>query len=351
MSTDTTTAMVPKSPRDFTYITPRRRRVSEYEAVTCYTQPDPEAFDKEGWLLRTAEGRTAWVRESTALRHPHWCSFRDPAMQWQRTYVRMQAEQERSIERSCEDAALAGSFASIDPTWVATVLGGHYRIWSFFEYGVFRAFAQAQRETLADTIGNVYVFEGVDRVRHAQAIVLFMMELEDNVDGFVDQGSKERWLGDPAYQPLRSIAEHLIALPDWAELAVATNLVIDPIVSEVLVGQLVRRFGPFHGDPVTPAIVMTAERDRRRNQGWTEEFVRMVTDSEIEHAEENQAIVQGWIDHWTPLAVDATRSLSGVYDLPPLAVAGFDDTLREALDVQNTLVERLGLHAAAGVGR
>ena len=89
-----------KAPRDFTYIRPRKRRLSEYEAVTCYTQPDPEVFDKQGWYLRTAEGRTAWRKESTRLSHPHWFDFRDPAALWQRPYVRMQAEQERSLERA-----------------------------------------------------------------------------------------------------------------------------------------------------------------------------------------------------------------------------------------------------------
>ena len=337
------TPVVAKAPRDFTYIKPRNRRLSEYEAVTCYTQPDPEGFDKEGWFLRTTEGRTAWMRDSTKLTHPHWFAFRDPASQWQRTYVRMQAEQERSIERVCEDAAASGSFNGFDPTWTSEILGGHYRIWSFFEYGVFRAFAQAQREALSDTIGNVFVFESVDRVRHAQAVVLYLMELEDHIDGFVDSGAKERWLGDEVYQPLRSLAEHLIALPDWAELAVATNLVVDPIVSEVCLSQLVRRFGPFHGDSVTPFIVSTTERDRRRNLAWTEEFVRMVTAADLDQADTNRAIIQGWIDHWTPVALEVARSLAGVYDLPPLAVGTFDDALEAAVAAQVGLIEALGL--------
>lgn len=336
-----------KAPRDFTYITPRKRRVSEYEAVTCYTQPDPDAFDKEGWYLRTSEGRTAWLRESTRLTHPHWFDFRDPASQWQRTYVRMQAEQERSIERACEDAAQAGSFAGFDPVWTSEILGGHYRIWSFFEYGVFRAFAAAQRETLADTISNTYIFESVDRVRHAQDIVLYLMELEDQIDGFLDAGAKERWLTDPMYQPLRSVVEHLIALPDWAELAVATNLVIDPIVSEVCLSQLVRRFGPFHGDHVTPFIISTTERDRRRNLGWTEELVRMTTASTLDQGDTNREIIQGWIDKWTPIALDATRAMAGVYEVPPLAVGKFDDALAAAVATQNGIVEALGLSAKA----
>jgi hypothetical protein len=186
------------------------RRLSEYEAVTCYAQPDPTAFDKEGWFLRTTEGRVAWEQSSTALAHPHWFDFRDPAQQWQRTYVRMQAEQERSIERLCQDEAANGGIRDMDPIWLDQIVQKHYRVWSYFEYAVFRAFAPAQREALSDTLGNVLCFEAVDRVRHAQAIVIYLMELEDNIDGFIDHGSKDIWLTDPIYQPLRLLAEKLM---------------------------------------------------------------------------------------------------------------------------------------------
>ena len=107
-----------QTPRDFTYIKPRKRRLSEYEAVSCYTQPDPNVFDRQGWYLLTPEGRTAWRPESTRLQHPHWFDFRDPSGLWQRNYVKLQAEQERSIERSVEDAALAGIFGEFDPVWL-----------------------------------------------------------------------------------------------------------------------------------------------------------------------------------------------------------------------------------------
>lgn len=332
-----------KPPRDFTYIRPRGRRLSEYEAVTCYTQPDPSVFDKEGWFLRTTEGRPAWIAESTKLSHPHWFDFRDPASHWQRTYVRMQAEQERSIARVCEDAAEGGAFAGFDPTWTGEVIAGHYRIWSFFEYGLFRAFAQAQREALSDTLGNALAFEAVDRIRHAQAVVIYLMDLEDNVEGLVDHGAKERWLTDPVYQPLRSLAEHLIALPDWAELAVVTNLLIDPIVTEIGLSQLIRRFGPFHGDQVTPFIVSTAERDRRRNLAWTAELVRMVTAESLDAADANRATIQGWLDAWYPVVLDTVQSLAPTYALPPIQVTTFDEALAGACARQRAIVEPLGL--------
>ena len=340
-----------KAPRDHLYITPRRRRLSEYEAVTCYTQPGPDAFDIEGWftLGPGPEHRTAWRKESTKLVHPHWWDFRDPAQQWQRTYVRMQAEQERAIERATEDAASAGAYADVDPAWLNGVIARHYRVWSFLEYALFRAFAVASREALSDTLGNVLCFQGFDHMRHAQAVVLYLMTLEENIEGFRDQGAKQRWLEDPEYQPMRALAEKLmLGTDDWAELAVAVNLVVAPILGEVMLSQLVRRGGPHRGDSVTPFIVSTTERDRRRNLAWTEELVRMVTGERIESASINRAMIGEWIDAWMPMVLEATRALRAVFERAQVGVVTFDGALAAAMRSQCETVEALGL-VPAGV--
>ena len=330
-----------KPPRDFTYIKPRKRRLSEYEAVTCYTQPDPEVFDKQGWYLRTAEGRTAWRKESTALRHPHWFDFRDPASLWQRPYVRMQAEQERGIERAVEDAARDGAFRDFDPAWTRDIVGAHYRVWSFFGYGLFRCFAQAQRETLSDTLGNAYCFAGVDRMRHAQAIVIYLMDLEDQIEGFRDVGGKERWLSDPIYQPLRRLTEELMAIDDWAELAVAVHLTVDPIVTEIGVSEIVRRHGAFHGDSVSPLLIGTTERDRRRNLEWTLELVRMVIAPNIPAAGENLELVKRWIAQWTPRAVEAAAALAPIHARIPKPLGSFADISSRVREAQAAIVATL----------
>lgn len=332
-----------KPTRDFTYVASRRRRLSEYEAVTCHTQPDVLTFDAQGWLLRDAQGRPPWVAESTALQHPDWFRFRDPASHWQRTYVRMQAEQERSIARCAEDAAAHGGFADLDSVWIREILGKHYRAWSYAEYGLFRAFAVAQREALSDTLGNVYCFEAFDRMRHAQAIVLHLLELEDYIDGFADDGAKAVWLEDSRYQPLRQLVEELVASNDWGELAVVANLVFDPILTEVSVSQLVRRFAPFHGDPVTAHLVGTTERDRRRNLAWTQELIRMVTADDVPDRASNTSIIQDWLTAWTPRVREAAHALATLYDVPPLQVARFTEVLTAAETTQRALLERLDL--------
>lgn len=338
-----------KPPRDFTYIRPSKGRLSEYEAVTCFTQPDPDVMDAPGWFLRSSEGRPAWLRDSTHLKHPCWFDFRDPAGMWQRSYVRMQAEQERALEMLVGQARSAGAFKDFHPIWISLMLGGHYRVWAYFEYGMFRAFAQAQREALSDTLGNVFSFEAVDRMRHAQAVVIYLMELEDNIPGFKDGGGKQEWLSSPIYQPARRMTEQVMTLTDWGELAVAVNLVIDPIFGEVGTSQLLRRFGPVQGDIVTPSIVMSAEQDRRRNQGWTAELVRMVTSETVEEREHNRQLIQDWINHWTLVALFATRALAPVYEMPLIRGGSFAEAFLKAQRAQAELVQSLGFQPAAEI--
>ena len=332
-----------QTPRDFNYIKPRKRRLSEYEAVSCYTQPDPNVFDRQGWYLLTPEGRAAWRPESTRLQHPHWFDFRDPSGLWQRYYVKLQAEQERAIERNVEDAASAGTMHEFDPVWLNEIIGTHYRVWSFFEYGLFRAFSRAQREALSDTLGNALCFEAVDRIRHAQSTVLYLMELEAQIEGFRDHAGKDHWLGNPIYQPLRKLVELLMVTDDWAEIAFAVNLIIDPIATEIGVSRLVRRPGPAHGDPVTPMIILTTERDRRRNLAWTEELVRMTTAPDLPAAESNRAVFLSWINRWTPLAIAAAKAFAPVYERLPVHARSLDDDLATAITTQANLLDRLGL--------
>ena len=179
---------------------------------------------------------------------------------------------------------------------------------------------------------------------------IYLMDLEDNVEGFEDAGSKDVWLNDPTYQPLRLLAEKLmLETPDWAEVSVAINLIVDPIVSALGLSQLVRRFAPFHGDTVTPFIIGTVERDRERNQAWADAFVDMVTAADVPDAEANSIAIQGWIDKWTPLALDAVDAMAPLFDAIPLCVVTFEDARNQTLDAHRAHIEGLALQVAVGV--
>lgn len=331
--------------RDFVYINSRKRKPSEYEAVNLHVQPAIEGgWDIGNSYLRTPEGRQSWELTSTKLRHPDWHDFRDPAALWQRPYMRMQAEQERAIARLTEDVALGDVAGEIDPTWLDQILAEHYAVWSFVEWGLFRALFPATREALSDTIVAAMLFETFDRARHSQDIVHYLLMLEEKVPGFDSTGAKAVWLDSPRYQPMRKLVEEVMhTIRDWAETAVVINLVLDPILTDVAISRLVGKLAPLHGDVVSRVIVASVDRDRRRDLAWTEEFVRMVTAEGIPAAAENRALISGWVDRWRPDVIAATSELAGLYEALPAAKMPFADVLAAAVARQHEIVAALGL--------
>ncbi len=350
MNAPLSTPAAAESLRDFSFIKPSKRRLTEYEAVTIRQQWETGGFDKGGHFITPADGRAPWREESTALRHPDWFAFRDPAQLWQRPYVRMQAEQERAIERLTEDSLAAGAFADTDRAWLDEFIAGHYRVWSFFENGLFRAFAPAQREALSDCLGNALCFQAFDQMRHAQAIVSHLVAAEAAVPGLSDAGAKQRWLDEPAYQPLRRLVEQLVATDDWCEIPVATNLVVLPLIAEVAIGGLIRRQGPLHEDAIAPFIAMTAERDRRRNVAWTQALVKMVTDDKLPNAAANREVIGGWLLKWQPRALAAVAALAPIAARVPAGAVDLAPLLSAARKQQDKLLTEVGLDSGLLAG-
>jgi methane monooxygenase component A beta chain/propane monooxygenase small subunit len=314
-----------------------------------HVQPQIEGgWDKSNRYLRTTDGsRYAWTIDSTKLRHPDWHDFRDPSGLWERPYLKGQAEQERAIARLTDD--VAGRMGDqLDPVWANEILAGHYAVWSFVEWGIFRGLFPMSREALSDTIVASILFETFDRARHSQDIVHYVVTLEEKVPGFDATGAKDAWLNSERYQPLRRLVEEIaFGIHDWAEMFVAINLCFDPIVSEVAVSRLVGEYGPLHGDVVTKLIVNSVERDRARDLAWTEEFVRMVTADDVPAAAENKALLESWIAHWTPRAIAAVEPLKELYDCLAAAKRPFADVLADAVVAQRRIVTDLDLGGTA----
>ena len=347
------TTQGPKTARDFTFIKPSARRLSEYEALTVHQQPDPSDFDRprgnvkeEEWYLLRPDGTALWRPDSTRLRHDNWYAYRDPAQQWQRTYVRQQEQQETAIARVTEDAALDGSLRELDHRWVEEILCKHYRAWSFFDYAIFRTLAPAQREALSDTIGSILCFQSFDHLRHAQGVIIYLVELENHT-ALDDSVGKERWMNNPIYQPSRRLAEQIMATTDWGELIVALNLVVGPLLQQMAVSDLIRRNAVQNRDAVAAHMVLTAERDRRRNLAAAQAFVKMVTDKSCPDATHNREVIQEWLDDWTTRAIECARALAPVYEKAPVPAIDFAKSFGDAQRATAQLIEELGFRPSA----
>ena len=328
--------------RHFTYFKPKGRHPTEYEDLTLHTQPDPKVFAVQGWLTRFVDGREPWTETSTALKCTDWWTFQDPAKQWQRPYVAMQAEQERGLDRIVEAARAEGLFADFDQTWANTVLGKYYAAYACLEYGLFRCFAYAQREALSATAGNVCIFNAADKIRHAQDITLYGMDLAEVIPGFSDAQAKAVWLEDPIYQGARKNVEGLMALQDWGEIIIGVNLVLEPLLGTLARVQFFTRSAPRNGDAVTPAILATVENDWQRNLKWTKEFVSTLL-HDPEHGAGNKKVIEGWLSQWLPTTREALQGLALLFDIPTVTAQPFTQACQRVEGQYAALLKELNL--------
>ncbi len=341
------------SPRDLTYIRPEKRRLSEYEAVICNTQPDLGQFDTGGWYLLRPDGLGCQDARTTAMEHPNWFSYRDPSGLWQRPYIKLQAQQERSIQRAIDSAKLNGAFGDIAPAWL-DLLSRYYEAFASYQWGMFRAHAFVTREALSDTLSMTYTFSGMDRLRHQQAIALYSLDLHGQIAGYTEGAGMDAWLHDPLCQPTRRIVERLLAVDDWCEMVLMTNLVVEPLVTSLIGSEFFRRLAPWHGDAVTPVIEMTAEADRIRNRSATRALATLLTadcdrDGRPVPAARNREIMQGWVDSWYPDALAAVDAFLPAFDLAPMP-GGLGGQARErVVTATEGVLEQAGLRVPAAV--
>ncbi len=131
----------------------------------------------------------------------------------------------------------------------------------------------------------------------------------------------------------------MLAARDWGEINIAINLVFDPLVAALFARELMLRFAPHHGDPVTPVLVEGAEGDRAQRAESTGAFVRFL----LEQDAENRATIEAWLETWSPGALEACRALAPLFSLPENPPENFESSLERVVGEWRKQLEGLGL--------
>ena len=332
--------------RSFAWVKAAGKRPTEYEDLTVGQQSTPAQYAFQGWPIRFDDGRDPYTEDSTVIRSSDWYVYRDPNQTWQRGYIAGVHESEKALERSFEGAHAAGLFAFADTDWVRNGLAKHYMTYPFIEYGLFLALCYAEREALSDTVTFSIVFEAGDKLRHLQDVVYYSFELAEAFPGFDDSGADAAWTGDPLWQGARKAVENIIALNDWMEVVVATNLCFDRLFGELAKVEYFSRFAAANGDVVTPIIVASSEADTARTQRWTSSLIRHVLDDPV-HGAANSNIVGSWIEKWNRYSLDACEAFAPVFSQAPARPGTFRSAMRDVTAKQAAYLASLGLAGLA----
>jgi propane monooxygenase small subunit len=328
--------------RSYNYFTPAKRRASVYEDVTVDVQPDPERHLTQGWIYGFADGTSGYPQEWTALKSSNWHQFLDPNEEWEQTIYRNNANVVRQVQHNIANAKAAHAFASWNRAWV-DVVAKHVSAWAHAEHGLgMHVYTIANRDAPTNMINNALSVGAVHKLRFAQDLILYNLELTDEIEGFDGKAHIAAWQEDPVWQPARENVEKLTGVRDWAEAFFATAIVFEPLVGELFRSGFVMQTAALQGDFVTPTLVGSGESDVAREQRGARRLFGMLTD-DPEHGEANKAILQGWLADWTPVSVAAARNLQPIWSQPAEKSVRFEDSFDRSARRFGDLLSGMGL--------
>ena len=328
--------------RSYNYFKPAKLRATTYEDVTFDVQVDPERHLTQGWLYGFADGPGGYPQDWTAAKSSDWHQFRDPNEEWEQTIFRNNANVVRQIAQNIDNAKAADAFSAWNASWVK-VVAQHVGAWMHIEQGLgMHVFVAAQRNAPSNMLNNAICVNSVHKLRFAQDMVLYNLDVDDQIESFDGSAHIQTWNSDPVWQGVRRLVEELTAIEDWAEAVIVTNVVFEPLVGELFRSGFVQQAAALNGDYVTPAIIGAGENDYARDLRYTKTLVKMLVE-DATHGGANVALINGWLDDYVPRALAAVRLLQPIWSQPSEKVVTFETSLTAAVERTRALLTELGL--------
>ena len=302
------------------FVTPRGKRLSEYEILSVYAQPNQDwiagGLDWGDWTQKFHGGRPSWGNESTELRTTDWYRHRDPYRRWHAPYVKDKAEEWRYTERFIEAYSAEGAVRSMDTFWRDEMINKYWGAFLFNEYGLFNAHSSVMRDCLSDVIRQTAGCAGFDKIDIAQMIQLERNLLSKLAPGFPEStdAPKKGWLGDPVYRSARATVEEVWqGIQDWNEILWAVHAVYDSIFGQYVRREFFGRMAAHYGDSLTPFFLAQTQTYFQINRAGIQDLYLTCLANDPVFAAHNRRWLRAWTHKWLSKTVDAMRDFVGIY--------------------------------------
>ncbi|MCW2953137.1 MAG: toluene hydroxylase [Conexibacter sp.] len=326
--------------RSFDWYDPKRKRGSLYEDVTIDVVASTKRHLRFGYQVAFPDGRPQYW-DATAVKSTSFWEFTDPRELWSRNFYEAGAVADREISSALSVADANALHESFSPAWVE-FLRDNLQAIALAEYGLVMPWAHAMRPAEGDGVANCISFQGGFKLRHAQALALYGMHLDEVLGDFPTERGKHNFLENGAWQPTRRYLERLETVHDWVEIIVASNIVFEPLLGVALRRELLMHGASANGDVLTPVYGRTGEAEWDWAKAWATGFVAHLLEDQ-EHAEHNREVIGGWLSEWMPMADEALEAVGGIFAALPSVP--FERVRERVEHDRSVLLAQLGLEA------
>jgi|HubBroStandDraft_1064217.scaffolds.fasta_scaffold05118_6 hypothetical protein len=296
------------------FANPYGARISEYEQVLLYNQPNPDwiagGLGVGGWSTSFPGGRGTWENYFTEARTSDWFVFRDPEGRWQRPYVAEKADQWRDFQRAVSTSASQKLHRGLNGDWASRVLSGHLGALGLHDYGVFMSLAAPIRDCLVDTLRAAIVSSSLDYLDNAQMIQaekLYLAQVTTTVSAEMAP-SKALWHGDGAWRGARTLVERLWGDSyDHIESLFAIHMIHEPLFGRFVREEFFTRQAAALGDLFTPRVQWYAIRSADLASRWAIELFGRTLAGDPAFGDYNKRLMRYWAETWLPLEIAALQ--------------------------------------------
>ncbi len=304
-----------------------KRAPSRYQEAVYDLQPALNFHYRPTW----APQYELYDASRTALQHDDWDQLIDPRQYYYASYVLQRSRQQDAQESQFTFVEQRELLAGLGEAWREKI-GRLVIPLRHVEWGANQLNCFIAAYGFGAPLTSAATFQMMDRLGNAQYLSRIGLLLSAN-DPVVLDTTKQTWLENPMWQPLRRLVEELLVTTDWFEVHVAQNFVLDALLHPLVFDRFDRELGANGGGAfslLTRFIVDWFAESRR--------WVDAVIGNAAGHHPANRATIKSWVDTWRLRASEACE---------PLADYAFGgsgkevlDGLREALDVR---AKKIGL--------
>ncbi|MBA2349019.1 MAG: hypothetical protein H0V81_12060, partial [Solirubrobacterales bacterium] len=252
------------------------------------------------------------VAGGTGLASEQWSAFGRPGHRWERSIERIEAAAEARIVEAIDGARDSGAPPAIDPAWVAFLVRNMpVAAFAFHQCGI--VLRGAGERCRPPAVASGIRLQASMQLRQAQAIVLYSADMEERLGVMPIESARHRWHSAEEWRPSHSFLRRTRQLEDWGEQLVAINLCFEPLVGQLLRGELAMRLGERHGDLVSPVIADAGQAESALSREWTVAWVTFLL-ADAEHGEANAELLHRWVARHRAEAYDAAAGLARLAD-------------------------------------